>query len=129
MLRTVHLGALSAAGAAVLLGIGLATGHVPSVRSSLARPSLFPVMSAASQPATRVIRRGGAFMLTGHHMPRAGSIAILARWGSGPWRTVATADGLRPTFSVRIPLTRSGVLHLKIRYPDGSTAFETRRVR
>ena len=128
MLRTVHLGALSAAGAAVLLGFGLATGHVPSVRSSLARPSLFPVISAASQPATRVIRRGGAFILTGHHTPRAGSIAILARWGAGPWRKVATADGLRPTYSVRIPLTRNGVLHLKIRYPDGSLAVRTYRV-
>jgi hypothetical protein len=129
MLRTIQLGAVAAAGAAVLLGWGLATGRVPSSRSSLAGPSLFPVISAAAEPATRPLRRGGTFTLTGRHAPHAGSIAILGRWGSGPWRTMAAANGLRSTYSVRIPLTRSGVLELQIRYPDGSTAFRTVRVR
>lgn len=129
MLRTVQIGAVSAAGAVALVGWALATGHVPATRSSLAGPSLFPVIAAASEPAAGTLRQGGTLTLSGRHAPRAGSIVVLGRWASGRWQTLATTSGGTPAYSVRIPLTRSGLLRLQIRFPDGSTASETRRVR
>jgi hypothetical protein len=129
MLRTIQLGAVPVAGAIVLFGWALTTGHVPPGRSSLAGPSLFPVIAAASRPATPVLRRGGTLTFTGRHTPHAGSIAILARWGSGRWKTLASLYGLRPAYSVRVPLDRSGVLQLKMRYPDGSVGVKTYRVK
>jgi hypothetical protein len=128
MLRTVQIGAVSAAGAVALVGWALATGP-PSTRSTLAGPSLFPVIAAASEPAAGTLRQGGTLTLSGRHAPRAGSIVVLGRWASGRWQTMATTSGGTPGYSVRIPLTRSGLLRLQIRFPDGSTAFETRRVR
>ena len=93
-----------------------------------------PVVIPASRPrvmrivGTRILQRGGTFTLSGRHAPQAGSIEILGRWGAGAWETIAVANGLRPTYSLRIPLTRTGVLRLKIRYPDGSSALGTYRV-
>ena len=39
-----------------------------------------------------------------------------------------TEPASKPSYSLRIPITRSGVLRLKVSYPDGSTSTGTYQV-
>jgi hypothetical protein len=71
---------------------------------------------------TRIVQHGTTMTLSGRHTPQAGSIEVLGRWGAGSWEAMGVADASRASYSLRIPLTRRGVLQLKIRYPDGSAA-------
>jgi hypothetical protein len=139
--RALVLLATAVAATAVILGGMVATGNVPdSLGQAGGNPPVFSVAPVITPfvptpvprrvmriAGTRIVHRG-ALTLSGHHTPQAGSIAILGRWGSEPWVTFAVADATRTSYSVKVPLTRLGMLHLRIRYPDGSSAVGTYHV-
>jgi hypothetical protein len=138
--------AIAAVAAAALLGGAIATGKVKQIDSLANRtvapsPAVVPQIPPLAQlerPAadrttrifgTRLLHYGGTFTLSGSHTSMAGNIVISGRWGGGRWETFAVARGNRPTYSVRVPLDRRGVLHIRISYPDGIRAVGTYQVR
>jgi hypothetical protein len=78
---------------------------------------------------TRLLQYGTTLTLSDTHSPMVGNIVVSGRWVPGRWETFAVARGERRTFSFRIPLSRRGVLHLRIAYPDGGRAVGTYQVR
>jgi hypothetical protein len=133
---------------AVVLGAAIETGRVRDI-DSLANRTLSPapaVVIPATQPpveiqfpvspprttrieGTRLLQYGGTFTVSDSHTPMAESIVVSGRWGAGRWQTFAVVRGAKRTFSFRIPLTKHGVLHLRIAYPDGSRSVGTYDVR
>ena len=146
-LRAVRLVAVAVVGTAALLGIAIATGTVDDLNSvgkqgqapssSAVFPQVrLPVRVVTRVPyrttriaGTRLLQGGTTLTLSDSHAPMAGDIVISGRWGFGPWETFAVARGERRTFSFRIPLTRRGVLRLRITYPDGARAVGRYQVR
>ncbi|MGH3001441.1 MAG: hypothetical protein ACRDM1_02025 [Gaiellaceae bacterium] len=88
-----------------------------------------PVARVGLIIGTRLLRQGSVLRLHGTHMPEPGSIVIRGRWGSsGSWETFSVARGSTASYSLAVPLTHRGVLHLRIDYPDGYRAVGTYRV-
>jgi hypothetical protein len=138
--RALKLLAVSVVGAAALLAVGIAAGrigrmsslgsHAPSgspmvVPQSPARPVRRGSHRVTRINGTRLLRYGSTLTLSDRHTPMSGAIVVSGRWGSGRWTTFAVARGEAHKFSFRIPLTRRGVLHLRIAYPDGHRAVGT----
>jgi hypothetical protein len=145
--RALRLLAIAVVGAAVLLGGAIATGKVKDIDSLANRtPNSTPVVVVPQVPpptpvevpathrtirisGTRLLQYGGTLTLSGSHTPMVGNFVISGRWGAGHWETFAVARGDGPTYSVRIPLDRRGVLHIRINSPDGSRGVGTYQVR
>ena len=138
--RASALALVSVAGAAVLFGVLLVTGHLRDVWSpsggplSAVTPRLLGNVPVPVVPTkrpiigTRTLQRGGILRLHGTHTPEPGTIVIAGQWGSEQWVTYGTEPASKPSYSLRIPITRSGVLHLKVSYPDGSVSTGTYQV-
>jgi hypothetical protein len=145
--RALRLIAVAVLGTAALLGVAIATGKVNDLNSlgnQLQGPSPAAVASHVQPPVrvvapvsrrttritgTRLIQYGTTLTLSDSHTPMVGNIVISGRWGSGRWETFAVARGERSTYSFRIPLSRRGVLSLRIAYPDGARAVGRYQVR
>jgi hypothetical protein len=144
--RGLRLIILAVAAAGALFGGAVATGRVEDINSLFQRtlspapavviPAPAPVqvqMPVATRTTritgTRLLQYGSTFRLSGSHSPMAGTIVISGRWGAGRWETFAVARAASRSFAFQVPLTRRGILHLRIAYPDGERAVGTYQVR
>ena len=146
---------LALAGAAVVVVIAVNHG-VKEARSQsaggspgvvLPTPDLTPVLPSAHRAtkpprATRVpppehrsmqlpsrLRRGTYVTSSGTLGTNvSGPVIVEARWGSGPWYRLASADATNGTYRVRYLIDRPGLVHLRIALPDGNYLVGTVRI-
>jgi hypothetical protein len=145
--RALRLLALAVGGTTALLALAIATGKVNDFESTRNQvlvstptavvPQIQPPLRIAGPvphrasliTGTRLLQYGSTLTLADSHTPMPGNIVVSGRWGSARWETLAVARGERGRFAFRIPLTRRGVLSLRIAYPDGERAVGTYHVR
>lgn len=147
---------LAVAGAATFFTFLVATGNVENFNNFISKstsphtapvaaPDPIPVikMPPAEAPrlaptgdrqvgliaGTRLLHAGMTLRLTGTHTPDPGSIVIRGRWNANRrWVTFGVARGSVRSYALAVPLTRRGVLHLRIDYPGGYRAVGTYQV-
>jgi hypothetical protein len=145
---------LALAAAAVMFGYfvhhGLKEARSPSAGPSqaLVLPGVTPVLprpnpATKPPPAGRVpppkhrsmhlrssLRRGTYVTSSGTLGTNvSGPVIVEARWGSGPWYRLASANATNGAYRVRYLLDRPGLVHLRIALPDGNYLVATTRVR
>jgi hypothetical protein len=134
---------VNAALLAVLVSAGIfLLGHVPSNHPLIPAlnfgvPSLHDSPKASSTGATlgkitlpRVVRIGSSLTLRGH-LPRgeAGTVSVEGVYRRPPWRLLAAVPARGSTYTARIRLAGTGLLHLRVTYPDGHRTVGSLRVR
>jgi hypothetical protein len=48
-----------------------------------------------------------------------GSVEVDGRWDGGAWHVLATTQALDGKYSISFPITQSGLLDVRVRYPGG----------
>lgn len=130
---------------------GLKEPRLPSAAQAqglvLPTPNLTPVMPTPNpttkpQPAARVpapkhrsmhlrssLARGTYVTSSGTLGTNvSGPVIVEARWGSGPWYRLASANATNGAYRVRYLLDRPGLVHLRIALPDGNYLVGTVRI-
>jgi hypothetical protein len=118
----------------VSAGVNLHRGNVPAVRSTITPAALLPVVPPGTKPPDGVIRGarflayGETLRMSGYSVALPGTVRLLGRWNSQPWKTfgVADADGRPYHFAFR--LNHRGTLRLRVIQPDGSASVGVYRV-
>lgn len=54
-----------------------------------------------------------------------GVVWAAARWGAGPWLTLATTQSVDGEYRLRYQLARAGIVHVRVALPDGDFAVTT----
>lgn len=105
--------------------------RLPSLRHEATKATSFHVSAPrlTKLRGPRAARVGGTLTVSGSNRTSRGPVAIQGTYGRS-WKTLSTleVDG-GGDFRVTIPLTRRGLLHIRVLYPDGSRAVGSTRVR
>jgi hypothetical protein len=134
---------VNAALLAVLVSAGIfLLGHVPSNHPLVPAlhfsiPGLHESPNASSTGATlgkitlpRVVHAGSFLTLRGL-LPRGetGTVSVEGVYRRPPWRLLAAVPADGSAYTARIRLRRTGLLHLRVTYPDGHRTVGSLRVR
>ena len=95
--------------------------------TTAAHDPLFVPRSGLIQGSS-VVRYGGELSLIVWSSGTPGSVRVLERWDSGPWRTVEVFEAQQRLVRVTLPIDHDGTLHLRITRPDGFTSVGTYHV-
>jgi len=74
--------------------------------------------------------RVGGFLTIHGQLPtdEAGTVSVEGAFSRPPWRLLAAVASTSGSYRARIQLTRLGLLHLRVTYPDGHRAVGSMRV-
>ncbi|HZD86536.1 MAG TPA: hypothetical protein VE088_00855 [Gaiellaceae bacterium] len=131
--------AIAVSAAAFALG-QLPRGHpiVPALHFDI--PSIgshTPTPASASSGEARLgkirlprrAHRGGFLTIQGQMPPGVlGTVSLEGAYGRPPWHLLAAVPSQNGSYRARIPLTGTGLLHVRITFPDGRRAVGAMRV-
>ena len=116
-----------------LLG-ALALGQLPRSRPLV--PALhvgLPALPGSHKTGTLSLpgssRLGSTLKLHGTLSPGGtGTVTVEGKYGRAPWQVLATVQVAGGAYETQIPLSRRGLLHIRVTYPDGHTAVGSTKV-
>jgi hypothetical protein len=112
----------------VSLVVALALGQLP--RSHPLIPSLHFKLSGSSSPLRPAITGSislpaavtlGSFLTLHGTLPagETGIVTVDGAYEQGAWQTLASVPAADGSYEARIPLNQSGLLRVRVTYPDG----------
>lgn len=105
------------------------TPALPSPNPATVRPARIPAPQYRSMRLGSSLRRGTYVTSSGTLGTNvSGPVLVEARWGSGPWYRLASANATNGAYRVRYLLDRPGLVHLRIALPDGNFLVGTVRI-
>jgi hypothetical protein len=132
---------LAIAASAALFGLGHFPQHHPILPALyFAIPKIPHVSSThslrpnAQDPVGRIrlpsSGRVGGFLTIQGRLPdgEEGTVSVQGAFSQQPWRLLAAVPSASGSYQARIQLTRPGLLHLRVVYPDGHRAVGSMRV-
>ena len=133
------VGVAIAASAAVFALGHFPRGHPLAPALDFAIPKIGP---GSSSPSASVDRDSvgrirlpskahlGGFLTIQGRLPtgEAGTVSVEGAFVRPPWRLLAAVPSAAGSYRARIQLTRAGLLHVRVTYPDGRRAVGSMRV-
>jgi hypothetical protein len=126
---------LAIAASAALLALGQFPRQHPLLPSfHFTVPSLHSATHTSTTPTTMVLPRNaalGSFLTIRGELPagESGTVSVEGASLRPPWRLLAAVPTTDGSYMARVRLSHRGLLHLRVRYPDGHRSVGSIHVR